>query len=701
MNINRLLQVVKKRRRALNSAFSIALSMALSLFLCTFLVSCAGGASGGSDVAGGEPTSLCVQMPTTRSAQYELSDVESFTVTIKSSAYSDTKSCGQGERISFTNLPVGHYDVTAYGKKSDGKITAKGTASVDIEANVTKTVTIRLSRLTHCTVSFKTEAGGDIAGISSQEVNVGDKATNPGTPSIPGKTFSMWAKRISSTEISGSSFDFNTPITDDIELVAICDAIRYPITFDYNGGKIGDAESSTVNVLYGQTPTPSAEPERTGYRFLGWSTSASSPTATGTVPVTEDTTTISTYYAVWEAKTYNIAYQGVTTYGSQGASSPSSYTYGTPVTISNAVGTNCTFAGWYTDAALTTAFTGITATTTGNLTLYAKFTATVSIYKEKVSGTLTTLLNTQTVACGETATALATAPTKTGYVFDTWKTGTGTGSAFTFGTSGTTITGDCDVWATWTPSYTITYHNVNIGSGSTYKGTISATAISSYTYNATSSTTLPSPTVSDSHYEFGGWYETSDFSDTGVTAVPAGSNEDKDYYAMYKYKDPSITCSIEDFNAIDGFSRSCIEWRVTGTSPSLSAIASAIASKGIDVELDLTAGGISTAIVSGTFDSIIAHLVGISLPGGMTTISTNTFKGYNNLTSVWIPPTVNSIEVGAFDGCTSLATVDGLSGSTWHVRNGGGLNVSLPLDDAISTFKDYLIQADTYFDRLP
>ena len=709
MNINRLLKLVLKRRKViLNNAFSIALCMAFSFFLCTSLVSCAGGAGGGSDDAGGEPTSLCVQMPTTRSAQYELSDVESFTVTIKSSSYSDTKSCGQGERISFTNLPVGHYDVTAYGKKSDGRITAKGTATVDIEANVTKTVTIRLSRLTHCTVSFKTEEGGAISGISSQEVNVGDKATNPGTPSIPGKTFSMWAKRISSTEISGSSFDFNTPITDDIELVAICDAIRYPITFDYNGGKIGDAESSTVNVLYGQTPTPSAEPERTGYRFLGWSTSASSPTATGTVPVTEDTTTISTYYAVWEAKTYTITYDSTSmTYGILNAASPNSYTYGTAVTIPDAGGAGTTFAGWYTDAALTTAFTGITATTTGNLTLYAKFTATVRIYKEKVSGTLTTLLDTQTVTCGKTATALATAPTKTGYEWDEWKYGTGAGSTFTFGsTSGTTISGDCDVWATWTPSYTITYHKVNIGSGSTYKGTISATAISSYTYNATSSTSLPRPTVSDDeNYEFVAWYESENFSDAGggVTSIPAGSTGNKDYYAKYNCKKTSITCSVEDFNAIDGFSQTSITWRVTGSNPSISDIVSAIASKGIDVDLDLTftTGGISGAIVSGTFDSIIAHLVGISLPGGMTTISTNTFKGYNKLTSVWIPPTVNSIEVGAFDGCTSLATVDGLSGSTWQVRNGGGLNASLPLDDAISTFKNYLIQADTYFDRLP
>ena len=673
--------------------------MALSFFLCTSLVSCAGGAGGGSDDAGGEPTSLCVQMPVTRSAQYELSDVESFTVTIKSSAYTATKSCGQGERISFTNLPVGHYDVTAYGKKSDGKITAKGTATVDIEANVTKTVTIRLSRLTHCTVSFKTEEGGDIAGISSQDVNVGDKATNPGTPSIPGKTFSMWAKRISSTEISGSSFDFNTPITDDIELVAKCDAVTYSITFDYNGGKVGTAESSTVNVLYGQTPTPSANPTKTGHEFKGWATSPSSPTATGTFPVTEDTTTISTYYAVWEAKTYTITYDSTSmTYGILNAASPNSYTYGTAVTIPDAGNGSGTFAGWYTDAALTTAFTGITATTTGDLTLYAKFTATVSIYKEKVSGTLTTLLDTKTVTCGETATALTTAPTKTNYTFDSWKTGTGDGSAFTFGTGGTTISGDCEVWATWTAdTYTITYHNVNVGSGSTYKGTISATARSSYTYNATSSTSLPFPTISGTEYVFGGWCESSDFSDEGgaKTSIPAGSTGNKEYYAKYLYNYADITCSIDDFNAINGFSGTCIEWTVTGTSPSISGIVSAIAAKDIDVKLNLSAGGISASIGAGTFDSIKDHLVEINLPGSMTTISSNTFKDYDNLTRVFIPSGVTSIGYSAFEGCTSLATIDGGDGE-WFMGSSGGAGIMV---DGLQSAINYLKQADYSFSR--
>ncbi len=704
-----------------NNAFSIALSMAfsmaLSLFLCTSLVSCAGGAGSGSDDAGGEPTSLCVQMPVTRSAQYELSDVESFTVTIKSSAYSATKSCGQGERISFTNLPVGHYDVTAYGKKSDGRITAKGSASVDIEANVTKTVTIRLSRLTHCTVSFKTEEGGDISGISSQDVNVGDKATNPGTPSIPGKTFSFWAKRISSTEISGTSFDFNTPITEDIELVAKCDAVTYSITFDYNGGKVGTAESSTVSVEYGQTPTPSAEPTWTGHEFLGWATSASSPTATGIVPVTLDTAVITTYYAVWQLETYTITYDSTSmTYGILNAASPNSYTYGTAVTIPDAGGAGTTFAGWYTDAALTTAFTGITATTTGNLELYAKFTAsvtyhmptglsatvaagdydnyilgkglsalptlsnitlpsgtsltlegwyedsaytpakkvtsiastatgdkdlyakftaTVSIYNKKTGAYASDLIATQNVVYGGTATAPAT-PTRTGYTFNNvWNTDSGSGVAvtFTFGTGGTVITSDRSVWATWTAnSYNITY---NVRS----KGILPADASTTYTYMDPTDSgvpfTLATPSVNEpSKYTFDGWYESSDFSGTAVTEIAKGTTGAKTYYAKYLFTATSVTCSVEDFAAIDGFSRTSVTWQVSSGSD-LSAIVSAIASQGKRVNLDLSNCSMSS-IGADAFSSISNYLTGLTIPASVTEVYCSAFDGCSRLSSITV-----------------------------------------------------------------
>ena len=451
MNINRLLKLVLRGGVILNNAFSIAICLALSFFLCTSLGSCAGGAGGGGS-DGAEETALSVTFPQTM-ATYTATDLASYSVTIESSKYTATKSGSAGGTITFTNIPVGTYKVTAYGKKADGSIAAKNNpneTSVTIEEGKTKTTVIRLHLLDYFTVTFKSSFDDSVIG-TPQQVTSGEKATRPANPvsPIPDSSFVNWYSDNDCTTI----FNFNTAINADIEVYAKFSDVYYTVTFNYNGGKDASNNTSSSDTYSYNDPVdnvPASETiTKTGFKCIGWGTSAdtSIEDAITSIP---DATGDATYYAVW-TPVYTITYQGVTSYGILNATSPNSYTYGTPVTIPDAGNGSGTFAGWYTDAALTTAFTGITATTTGNITLYAKFTATVRIYKEKVSGTLTTLLDTQTVTCGKTATALATAPTKTGYEWDEWKYGTGAGSTFTFGsTSGTAITGDCDVWATWT-----------------------------------------------------------------------------------------------------------------------------------------------------------------------------------------------------------------------------------------------------------
>lgn len=189
--------------------------------------SCAGGAGGSSSES--SATSLCVRMPTTRATYtYAVSDVEIFTVSISSSSYSSTKSCGQGESLTFANIPVGHYSVTAYGKTASGNIAAKGTTSVDVEANITKQVSIKLSRLDFYTVTFKTDAGSTTP-YTTQKVTAGYTATKPADPSsatLPAP-FSFWATSATAT----TAFSFATPITSDITLYAVCGATTAATSF--------------------------------------------------------------------------------------------------------------------------------------------------------------------------------------------------------------------------------------------------------------------------------------------------------------------------------------------------------------------------------------------------------------------------------------------------------------------------------------
>lgn len=150
-------------------------------------VSCAGGAGGGSSES--TATSLCVRMPTTRATYtYAVSDVEIFTVSISSSSYSSTKSCGQGESLTFANIPVGHYSVTAYGKTASGNIAAKGTTSVDVEANITKQVSIKLSRLEYYAATDATSFSGTVEQFLATEFANTSSATSPYPITITGVT---------------------------------------------------------------------------------------------------------------------------------------------------------------------------------------------------------------------------------------------------------------------------------------------------------------------------------------------------------------------------------------------------------------------------------------------------------------------------------------------------------------------------------
>jgi uncharacterized repeat protein (TIGR02543 family) len=83
-----------------------------------------------------------------------------------------------------------------------------------------------------------------------------------------------------------------------------------------------------------------------------------------------------TLYAQWKANDYTITYElgG----GANSAKNPDSYTYGKAVTLDSPTKDGYTFLGWYTDKNLSKKITSVSATTSGNLTLYAGWKKTVT-----------------------------------------------------------------------------------------------------------------------------------------------------------------------------------------------------------------------------------------------------------------------------------------------------------------------------------
>lgn len=152
----------------------------------------------------------------------------------------------------------------------------------------------------------------------------------------------------------------------------------YTISYNANGGTGAPTSQAYKYATSGTTTLSSTKPTRTGYTFLGWSTSSSASSATYAAGASfnKSVTSNTTLYAVWKANTYTISYNAN---GGSGAPNSQSYTYATSgTTILSAtipVKPGYEFLGWSTDAsasiALYTAGGAYNRNIASNVTLYA------------------------------------------------------------------------------------------------------------------------------------------------------------------------------------------------------------------------------------------------------------------------------------------------------------------------------------------
>ncbi len=174
-----------------------------------------------------------------------------------------------------------------------------------------------------------------------------------------------------------------------------------------------------------------------------------------------------------------------------------------------------TFAGWYKDSACTQAFDFANETITGDITLYAKWTAT-PIVKYSVTFELnggTGSITSQQIVAGGKATRPTTDPTKAAdadntYAFAGWFKDAALSTEFNFTTE--TINSATTIYAKWTATpitkYSVTFE-LNGGTGSIASQQVVAGG------KATRPTTDPTKADdAENTYEFAGW-----FKDAGLT----------------------------------------------------------------------------------------------------------------------------------------------------------------------------------------
>ncbi|MBP3567558.1 MAG: InlB B-repeat-containing protein, partial [Lachnospiraceae bacterium] len=346
------------------------------------------------------------------------------------------------------------------------------------------------------TVTFNMNGG--TATVYEKDVTFGGSYGTLPTPKRSGYTFAGWyTKSRYGSKVTATS---NVEIDSDHTLYAQWTSQIFVITFKPNGGTV---DVTNVAVPVGTSYSSFPVPEREGYNFAGWYTSASGGTRITSLSVKD------ILYAHWTGKNYTVYFDAVDGTVSQ-TSKKVVYadTYGTLPTPTKS---GMEFAGWYTAKTGGTKVTKTTSMkTAGNHTLYAHWKGISSKLSYDSNGGKA-ITSTKTVTFGEKYGTLST-PTRTGYTFLGWYTSPTGGKKITSDTIVATTVNQT-VYAHWEPKKIAIRFSANNGRVvvNGYKVAIEERI---YTYGQTFGD-FPDPQREG--YKFLGWYTTTSTAGTKMT----------------------------------------------------------------------------------------------------------------------------------------------------------------------------------------
>lgn len=172
----------------------------------------------------------------------------------------------------------------------------------------------------------------------------------------------------------------------------------YTVSYNANGGS--GAPSSQTKWKDQTLTLSSTKPTRTGYTFLGWSTSSSATSAAYSAGGSYTANSAATLYAVWKVITYTIKFNAN---GGSGAPGNQTKTYGKTLTLSSTkpTRTNYNFKGWGTSASATTVAYAAGGNYTANAaaTLYAVW--ELAYVKPRITNVSVTRCNSSGTATDE------------------------------------------------------------------------------------------------------------------------------------------------------------------------------------------------------------------------------------------------------------------------------------------------------------
>ena len=234
-----------------------------------------------------------------------------------------------------------------------------------------------------------------------------------------------------------SGFDFTSVWAVTAGTYPHLKALEETLRFDVNGGS-GQAGPVAFNL--GMILTAPASPTKENYTFTGWFASGGQA-VDFSAPVMEG----GTLTARWTPDKYPVTYH--LSGGTNSNSNPPTYTYGEGLSPGSPTREGYTFAGWYGEPGFTEKVTSISASQSGPVTLYAKWTPDSYPIVYSLSGGTNSAGNPSSYTYG-TPAALSD-PAKTGCIFVGWY---GEPSFKNRVTSiGGTQTGTVTLYADWIP----------------------------------------------------------------------------------------------------------------------------------------------------------------------------------------------------------------------------------------------------------
>ena len=270
-------------------------------------------------------------------------------------------------------------------------------------------------------VTFDTDGGGS---IEAQSIRTGSKATKPENPEKTGFTFKYW-------KLGESEFNFDTPITQEITLVAEWEIIKYSVTY-----KIDNEIYTSQQVDYNTKAEKPADPEKLGHTFQYWMLGESEFDFNTSIT---EAIELTAYFTI---NSYKVLFVSD---GVKVDEAPVEYNKKVSAPVENPKKTGYTFQYWMLGNAQFNFDTPIT----DNIELTAYFTINsynVSFVSDGVE------VDEDSVEYNKKASAPAVNPEKTGFTFKYWKLGD---SEFDFNTP---ITQKITLVAEWEIiMYSVTY----------------------------------------------------------------------------------------------------------------------------------------------------------------------------------------------------------------------------------------------------